>query len=269
MKKLMWLFYGLILFSLGGAAAFYREEIALFWAQKEIAELSARPVAFPAETVIPSSSAENPLPMPETSRSAGFLAAVGALSPLPSETLLEVPFVCQNPFQDEAGWRYHDESCEEAAVYQAVLYLRGESAPVPQKSHEDFLAMIAWQKQPEHFGTHKDLTGTELEHFVENYFGYAADEVFFFAEADEELIKRILAFGLPVVVPTRARELQNPHYHEQDFHVLTAIGYTEKNVITNDVGTKRGEKFPYSWARFMEANQAGGGGILVIYPRSE
>lgn len=204
----------------------------------------------------------------EKSRREIFLEKINSLQELSEEKLLAVPFVCQNPFQNESGWKFHDNSCEEAAVYQAVLYLRNETVTA-EEAHNDFLKMIEWQKLPENFGEHKDISRNDLKIFTEKYFNFDEDEVFFFEEFDENFIKKVLNLNLPIVFPTKASELRNPFFHEQDFHMLTIIGYTKNKVITNDVGTKRGEKYPYDWATIMKSNKNDGfgGGILIIWPK--
>jgi len=187
----------------------------------------------------------------------------------PNEILLDVPYVCQNPFRNEEGWKWHDNSCEEAAALQAVLYLRSETI-TPQEAHEQFLHMITWQEQPEHFGEHKDLYDEELRIFIRDYFSLADEAVIWIPELTLPLTKRILSAGYPIVVPVTGKDIKNPFYHYQGYHMLTAIGYREDTIITNDNGTKRGEKYPYNADIFFTANAtAGGGGVVIIHPEEE
>lgn len=180
-----------------------------------------------------------------------------------TEMRLDVPFVCQNPFQDEAGWEWHDESCEEAAAYQVVLYYTGEQVSA-QEAHEDFLDMIAWQE--ERFGSHKDLYGEEMREFIRDYFEYKDSEVLYFEEVNKESIQQILASGHPIIIGIQGELLNNPFYPYPGYHMLTIVGYTDTRVITNDVGTKRGEGYPYDWDTLLDANAAVGGGMFVIVP---
>ncbi len=185
---------------------------------------------------------------------------------VPKEKILQVPFICQNPFQDKAGWKWHDESCEEAAVLQAVLYFTGEKISKNQ-AHEIILNMIAWQKKPEHFGTHKDLYNYDLQKFIQEYFALDDGEVLWIQEIDKQLIQKIITKGFPLIVPVSGKEITNPYYPYPGYHVLTVIGYTPEKVITNDNGTKRGEKYPYEWEVFLRANKAAKGGGIVITPK--
>ncbi len=186
---------------------------------------------------------------------------------LPEEKLLDVPFICQNPFRDVKGWKWHDESCEEAAVLQAILYLQNRKLSADE-AHEVFLDMIEWQEDSKHFGEHKDIYADDLVYFVRGYFGLDEDEVFFIEEMDESLIKQLITLRLPVVLPTWAADLHNPYYRHPNYHMLTVIGYkVDGKAICNEVGTKRGEKFSYSWDVLLKANVAGKGGGLVIWPK--
>ena len=201
-------------------------------------------------------------PKEQLSRREVFLKHISYIE---QEKILAVPFVCQNPFQDKEGWKIHDESCEEAAVLQAVLFLKNENISF-SKAHQKFLDMIAWQKSPEHFGKHKDLFKKDLEYFTEKYFNFRPTEVFFLEEINQNILKGIITFGLPVILPTMAKELKNPFYHHQEYHMVTLIGFNKEKAIVNDVGTKRGQHFVYSWEVLLNANQKSGGGALVIWP---
>lgn len=169
---------------------------------------------------------------------------------IPREKVLHVPFVCQNPFQNEAGWKDHDESCEEAATLQTVLYWNNE-AMTAQEANTALLDMIAWQKKPEHFGEHRDLYDEDMRIFVRDYFGYQDNEVLWLPNIDANLVQRILVAGYPLIVPVSGKTINNPFYPYLGYHMLVTIGYTEKQVITNDNGTKRGEKYPYDWDIFL------------------
>lgn len=186
---------------------------------------------------------------------------------VPPQKVLPVPFVCQNPFQDQKGWEWHDESCEEAAAYQVILFLEGKSAPDPQVSHELFLDMIEWQEDPSQFGDHIDLYTEDMRIFIRDYFGYDDEEVIWIPELSQDLIKKLIAANHPIIVPLNGTAIQNPFYPEPGYHMLTVIGYTADRVITNEVGTKRGEKYPYKYDIFLTANQAEGGGGIVVVPK--
>jgi hypothetical protein len=262
MKKLILISLALIFTTLAAAAYYFRSDLRRLWLKRGVEEIELAEIT----------SYQDPgFAMGTTATTDTLDRREQLLTSLPEEVpeaiRLDVPFICQNPFKNAAGWQDHDESCEEAAVMQALYYLqRVEHSP--QRLNEIILDSIEWQELPEHLGSHQDITGEELEYFTENYFQLASDEVFFFKKADQKLMQQLIAFGLPVVVPTMAKDLHNPYYREQDFHMVTLVGYNQKKAIANDVGTQHGANFPYDWDNFIQANQNGGGGILVIWPRS-
>jgi hypothetical protein len=175
---------------------------------------------------------------------------------------LNVPFVCQAPFQTEANWKYHEESCEEAALLQVEYYIEGISEPNKQTAHNTILDMIAWQK--ENFGKHKDLYADDMKEFIKGYYGYTDDDIEIIYDADVLDIKKAISSGYPVIVPIMGDILQNPYYPYPGYHMLTVIGYTPEKIITNDVGTRRGANFSYPYEKFLKAMKAAGGHIVII-----
>ncbi len=250
----------IILFLLGaifGSLFVYKDKISLFYAKKEIEQINSEEFT---EIEI---EKYNELQEKELSPKEQLLQSLP--DNVSEEKLLKVPFVCQNPFQDEEHWKYHDNSCEEAAVLQAVLYFDNKIIE-PKVAHEQLLDMIKWQEK--NFGTHKDIKKEDLRIFARDYFGFNDEQVVFFENSDKDLIKKIITMGIPIIMPTTAKDLHNPYYQHPGYHMLTVIGYTKNQAITNDVGTKRGEKFPYSWEVLLEANETAGGGFLIIIPNN-
>ena len=175
---------------------------------------------------------------------------------------LEVPFVCQAPLQTEANWVYHEESCEEAALLQVQYYIEGIKDVNQQTANDTILDMIAWQK--ENFGEHKDLYAKDMKLFIQDYYGYEPDEVEVIFDVEITDIKKAVSSGYPVIVPIMGDILQNPYYPYPGYHMLTIIGYTPEKIITNDVGTRRGKDFSYTYDKFMRALDAAGGDIVII-----
>ena len=58
-----------------------------------------------------------------------------------------------------------------------------------------------------------------------------------------------------MLVPTAGRELGNPYYKQPGpiYHFLVIRGYTSKYLITNDVGTRRGEEYKYKFDILINA----------------
>ncbi|MCT4592105.1 MAG: C39 family peptidase [Candidatus Gracilibacteria bacterium] len=177
----------------------------------------------------------------------------------PEKKLLSVPFLCQNPFQNEAGWKYHDNSCEEASLIQVLLYYENRNL-IAQKAHDWIIDMLDYQKP------NLDLKGQAFVNFIINYLDYPQDRVFFVENSDLHLMKKILNQNIPIILPCIAKDLQNPYYNHDEYHMLTVIGYDEKHLITNDVGTKRGANFPYKNADILNANKNAMGGFFVVLP---
>ncbi|MBN1494653.1 C39 family peptidase [Candidatus Peregrinibacteria bacterium] len=175
---------------------------------------------------------------------------------------LNVPFVCQAPLQTEANWKYHEESCEEAALLQVKYYLDDVNEPDKNKAHEEILNMIDWQEK--NFGEHKDLYAADMKDFIKGYYGYTNEEVEIIYDVDITAIKQAISAGYPVITPIMGDILKNPYYPYPGYHMLVIIGYTPDKIITNDNGTRRGKDFSYPYDRFMQALKAAGGDVLII-----
>lgn len=178
-----------------------------------------------------------------------------------SSELLIVPFICQAPLQTEENWKYHEESCEEAAVLQAYLYETGQTM-TKQQANEEILKMINWQMQ--NFGEHKDLYADDVKKFINGYYNIPTVDIEVTYDVTLGDIKDLVLQGHPVIVPIMGNILKNPYYPYPGYHMLTVIGFTEDKIITNDNGTRHGEKFSYNNATFLEAMTAAGGDIVVI-----
>ncbi|MBU2524444.1 C39 family peptidase [Patescibacteria group bacterium] len=184
---------------------------------------------------------------------------------LPLKAYLKVPFVTQAPFENEESWKIHDESCEEAAIYQVVAYQNGVSEIDRAEADRVFREMIAWQRV--NFGEHRDIYDEDVKKLITGYYKNISGErvrVILNAELDD--IKKFIAAGIPVIAPATAKILRNPYYHHATYHMVTVIGYTEDRLITNDVGTKRGKDFSYDNQVFMQAMKDATGFIVVILP---
>jgi len=175
---------------------------------------------------------------------------------------LDVPFVCQAPFQTEANWVYHEESCEEAALLQVKYFIDGVTEVDKQEAHDTILNMISWQE--ENFGTHKDLYANDMVTFMQGYYGFEEEQIEVIYDAEILDIKRAISEGNPIIAPITGNILNNPFYPEPGYHMLTIIGYTPDKIITNDVGTRRGEDFSYEYDIFMKALKDAGGDIILL-----
>jgi hypothetical protein len=162
--------------------------------------------------------------------------------------LLSVPFVPQAPY---GQWdELHNEACEETALVIAKSWLNGEYL-TPAKAEEEILQAIDWQEK--NWGGHYDLPAAKIAELARDYFQIKKVRLEYGIELED--IKKELSKGNLVLVPTAGRLLENPYFRQPGpyYHMLVVIGYNEKEIITNDPGTKRGRQFKYSNDNFFNA----------------
>jgi hypothetical protein len=180
-----------------------------------------------------------------------------------THSYLDVQYICQAPLKTEANWEYHEESCEEVASLMAYLYTTNQTM-TPQEAHETLLDMIDWQM--DNFEVHRNIYDIEVKELIVEFFQIPEDKVAIMYDATPEQIKEQIDKGIPVIAPTTAKYLENPHYPHPGYHMLIIKGYTPTTFITNDNGTRHGEDYEYQIDRFMEAMQDAGGDPLIIEP---
>ncbi len=159
---------------------------------------------------------------------------------LPEKIDLPVPFTPQAPY---AIWdSLHNNACEEAALIMVNYFLNGKklNKQIAEKEIQD---LVAWQIK--NWGKHKDLTLEELKELAEKYYHW--QKIRILDKITIEKIKKELSNGNPIIVPVAGRLLNNPYYRRPGpyYHMLVIRGYSKDKIITNDPGTKRGEKFSY------------------------
>lgn len=157
-----------------------------------------------------------------------------------------VPFASQAPF---GVWDdLHQEACEEAAMIMAAKYFEKESIS-PHLMEQAILNLVKWEKEN---GYQVDSTAEEIVKILTDYFQIKARLV---TEVNVENIKKELAAGNLIIVPAAGRKLGNPYFRQPGpiYHMLVIRGYNEKEFITNDPGTKRGEGFKYKYQKLIEA----------------
>jgi len=169
---------------------------------------------------------------------------------LPKQINLDVPFFAQAP---EGDWSMPwQEACEEASVVLAYYYATGKDLSKEQFKKE-VLALVDWQNEVYGDYEHTSMNQT-LEILKANY----ELEVGSYELLEDPTIndlKRELAQGNVIIAPFAGRQLGNPFYSGEGpyYHVMLLKGYDEKHFIANDVGTKRGENFNYSYETIMSA----------------
>lgn len=185
---------------------------------------------------------------PEAASSDQKISTAASESPLPDSYLIsDVPFQSQAPY---ANWdELHDEACEEASVILVKYFLQNQNLSA-QTMDEEILKMVAWQVK--NWGGHKDLTVKETAEMAEEFYGLKTKTKTNITIAD---IKKEVAQNHPVIVPTAGRLLGNPNYRRPGpiYHMLVVIGFSGNRIITQDVGTRKGEHYEYGEKIFFNA----------------
>lgn len=168
---------------------------------------------------------------------------------LPVTLNLAVPFTSQAPF---GKWDVvHEDTCEEAALYMALQYYAGVTADVldPAAADKELLAMVAAEEK---IGLTPSITVAEFKDFAASY---SKVNVRVIENPTIDDIKKEINLGNPVLVPAAGRELKNPFFSGAgpQYHMFVIRGYTEKDFITNEPGTRQGKNYSYSYATVMEA----------------
>lgn len=187
-------------------------------------------------------------------------------NPVVEEINLDVPFSPQAPY---ANWDLpYQEACEEASVLLVHKFYKNESL-TPEISDREILKIVEWEKK--RFGYYEHTTALETAEILHEYFGYERVEVQY--DISIEDIKKHLAAGRPVIIPFAGRLLGNPFYRQPGpvYHMLVAKGFTKDGkIITNDVGTRRGNNYVYDPEVLFEAiHDAPEGGSAWSHPKPE
>ena len=185
-------------------------------------------------------------------------AAFGTDSPAPTTptpapptgAILPVPYTVQAPF---GNWKFHQESCEEAAVLMYHDFLQGDTRAniPPNEADQQLRALKAWQVQ--NWGAEKDLSIDRTGQLAQAYYGFHYQVI----QVTEESVRQAIADGHPVVVPVMTHSLQNPHYGPKTvYHELLIKGYSGAGVVSNDAGVQEGKDWFYSWSILFGAIDA-------------
>lgn len=172
---------------------------------------------------------------------------------IPVETLPEavdllVPFTSQAPFYN---WdELHNEACEEATLIMAKYFILGKNLD-KETAENEILATVNWQEK--NWGGHFDLSAEKIIELGKNFFDI--EKITLDKEVNPQKIKNYLSQGKIIIAPCFGRNLKNPYFKTPGpvYHALVIRGYKKNNFITNDPGTKRGEKFIYSEENLLES----------------
>ena len=188
---------------------------------------------------------------------------------IPEEFNLAVPFTTQSPY---AKWtEQENESCEEASALMVHYYWQDKTF-TKDIATEELQTIVDFEN--EIFGYYKDTTAEETAEFIKELWGYQRVEVKY--DITLEDIKKEVAQGRPVILPSAGRLLGNPNFRQPGplYHMLVVRGWTKDKIITNDPGTRKGEGYQYEPEVLLNAVHDWNGGdvengraaMIVIYP---
>lgn len=163
---------------------------------------------------------------------------------IPEKILINVPFLSQAPY---GKWdEYHEEACEEASIIM-LKYFLDKNELNPEIAEKEIQALIKFQNKK--YGDYKDSNAKQIVQMYNDFYGNLPDnlELKVIYDFKKEDIKKYLSRGYPIIIPAAGRLLKNPYFTPPGplYHNLVLIGYENSEIITNDPGTKRGEKYKY------------------------
>jgi hypothetical protein len=175
----------------------------------------------------------------------GILLPFSSQAALKAKTIiLDVPFIVQAPQQNWKDPR-QQQGCEEASILMAFQWGEGKKPFTAPEAEKEIIALALWQSQK--YGHSFDTSAEDTAKIMREYFNY--QEVKVQHKISSADILKALDAGNLVIVPVNGRKLGNRFYTPPGplTHMLVIRGYDKKRreFITNDPGTKRGEKFRY------------------------
>ncbi len=164
---------------------------------------------------------------------------------LPSKVLIDIPFTSQAPLGNWDDNRL-ENGCEEANVLMAMNWINNKTL-TPQEAEEAILKISEFET--EHYDNAVDTSAADTKKMAEDYFDYHKIDIKYDISVQD--IKKELADGNIVLVPTNGQALNNPFYKAPgpERHFLLIRGYDDifHNFITNDSGTKHGDEYKYHY----------------------
>lgn len=158
--------------------------------------------------------------------------------------LLKVPFTAQAPFGNWEDLRQED-GCEEASVLMVMRWVERKGL-TPEEASREIIDASDYEQSL--YGEFRETSLQDTANrILRGYFGYDNFEVKYGIDAKD--IKVELYKGNAVIVAVNGQILFNPFYTPPGprDHMIVIQGYDAqtREFITNDPGTKHGEKFRY------------------------
>lgn len=159
--------------------------------------------------------------------------------------LLEVPFMTQAPTFKWSNDRFQS-GCEEASVLMALAWAGVQPlAKTRERQERAILDLVRFEK--EKYSVYYDTSTQDTIRFASEYSGFKGFSLQ--RNIGWRDILRSLEKGFLVIVPADGRVLQNPNFKgrgpQEHMLVIRGYDYTTQEFITNDPGTRMGEKYRY------------------------
>jgi hypothetical protein len=197
---------------------------------------------------------------------------------VPNTFELPVAFASQAPL---SNWdALHEEACEEASMIMADKYFTKQPLSV-QIMEAGLQKLVKWETDQ---GYKVDVTATETAKILNDYFNLTARVT---ADVSVDRIKYEISQGNLIIIPAAGRLLGNPNFTGQGpiYHMLVVKGYNDREFITNDPGTRKGNGYKYDYQTLLnaihdwnpalvtgdtmtDANMAKGAKVMVVVDKS-
>lgn len=179
--------------------------------------------------------------------------AKATLVAVPPELNIAMDFYSQAPFEN---WDYPwQEACEEASVL-LIANTYFEHHWTREQFRDEILKLVEWETKE--FGDYKHTTADQTAKILRDYLHL---KPVILENPSFEDIQQSLAKGHLLVGLFAGKHLGNPFFRNggPNYHAMVLKGYksgdstTVQKIITEDVGTKRGEDYVYSWSVLQNA----------------
>ncbi len=168
----------------------------------------------------------------------------------------EVPFTPQAP---SANWdAFHEEACEEASTLMVWHYFMKTKVGTTDQVEQELSDAATWERA--NVGTDVSIPASDVVKMLQGHFKLDAALM---QTVSVAAFKKELAQDHLIIVPAQGQFLKNPYYKQPGprYHMLVIRGYdTSGQLITNDSGTKHGEKYLYDPDVLMNAIHDWNGG---------
>ena len=172
------------------------------------------------------------------------------------EIIITVPFTSQAPLGEWKDQRQQD-GCEEASVLMAMAWAGNEKNIKPANWRLRIIILSDFEKKK--YGEYRDVALRDIETWLfRDYFKYKNTEIKKMVGVSD-IIKELEA-GKIIIAPTNGQKLKNPNFTgagpERHMLVIKGYNYLDKQFITNDPGTRRGESYRYDEKVLLNALRA-------------